>query len=70
MENSTPWWRSKTVIAGIVAFVGGLGSIFGYEVAPADQEQIVEIISSGMILVGSIGAVIGHIKSNSSKEDE
>ena len=64
MENSKSWWRSTTVISGLVALLGGIGTFFGYELAPADQAELVEIIAPVLVFVGSIGAIVGRFRAS------
>lgn len=63
VENKK-WWQSKTVISAFVALIGGIGTIFGYEIAPEEQGEIVEIVSQVLVLGGSIGAVVGRVKAS------
>jgi VIT1/CCC1 family predicted Fe2+/Mn2+ transporter len=59
--TSLPWYKSKTVLSGIVAVLAGLAGAFGYAIAPEDQEAIIEVITIAGATVGGVGAIYGRI---------
>ena len=59
--ETTPWYKSKTIISGIVAVAAGVAGIFGYATAPEDQEQLIELITIVGATYGGLGAIYGRI---------
>lgn len=59
--DTTPWYKSKTIISGVVAVAAGVAGVFGYTIAPEDQEQIIELITIVGSTVGGLGAIYGRI---------
>jgi hypothetical protein len=54
-------WASKGVWGGIIAVVASAAGIWGYSITPADQGNIVELITSIIALGGGALAIIGRI---------
>lgn len=54
-------WASKGVWGGIIAVVASGAGIWGYTITPADQGNIVELITSIVALGGGALAIIGRI---------
>ncbi len=61
MEETKPWYLSKSVIGGLVAVVASVAGIFHYSIGDADQAQLVELITGVVTLVGGVAAVVGRI---------
>ncbi len=56
-----PWWKSKTVIASIVAVLAVIVGYFGYDIGGAEQASIVEDITSLVAVIGSLLAAIFRV---------
>jgi hypothetical protein len=54
-------FASKTIWGGIIALIASAAAIWGYSITPADQAQIVELITSIGGLIGSVIAIYGRI---------
>lgn len=54
-------FASKTIWGGIIALVASAAAIWGYSVTPADQAQIVELITGIGGAIGSVLAIYGRI---------
>ena len=63
LDTSDPvvWWKSKTVIASIVAVLAVIAGYFGYDIAGADQVGLVDDITSGVAVIGSLLAAVFRI---------
>ena len=54
-------FASRTIWGGIIALVASLAGIWGYAITPADQAQIVELITGIGGIIGSVLAIYGRI---------
>ena len=54
-------WASKGVWGGIIAVVASAAGIWGYSITPADQANIVELVTSVVALGGGALAIVGRI---------
>ena len=61
-DDQKSWWMSKTILGGIAALMGGILGVFGYTFAPEDQALLVEIIGTGITVMGSAVAIWGRTK--------
>lgn len=56
--------QSKTVWGAIIALLGGLLSLLGYQLSPDDAESLVTIVSGLASMMGSVMAIIGRISAS------
>ncbi len=61
MIDEKPWWQSRTIWASLVAVIAVVLGYFGYDIGGEDQAGLVEAISSGVAIVGSLIAIITRI---------
>ena len=61
MNSSKAWYTSKSVIGGLVAVLAGAAGLLGYQVAEADQAQIVDAVIAVSSVVGGLIAVYGRV---------
>ena len=54
-------FASKTNWGGIIALIASAAAIWGYSITPADQAQIVELITGIGGAIGSVIAIYGRI---------
>lgn len=54
MDGSKPWYASAGIWGAVIAVAAGLGGIWGWTLAPADQAHLIDALST-------IGAVIGGL---------
>ena len=66
MDESKAWYASKTVWGGIVAVGAGVAGVFGFTVAPADQEQIVLAATGIAGIIGGLISIWGRVKASKS----
>lgn len=64
MDGSKAWYTSKTVWGGIVAVGAGVAGVFGFTVAPADQEQIVLAATGIAGIIGGLISIWGRVKAS------
>ena len=61
MYDVKSFFASKTIWGGIIALIASLSAIWGYAITPADQAQIVELVTGMGGIVGSVLAIYGRI---------
>lgn len=54
-------FASKTIWGGLIALIASAAAIWGYAITPADQAQIVELITGFGGIIGSVLAIYGRI---------
>jgi hypothetical protein len=54
-------FASKTIWGGLLALAASAAAIWGYSITPADQAQIVELITGIGGAIGSVLAIYGRI---------
>lgn len=54
-------WASKGVWGGIIAVAASAAGILGYSITPADQSNLVELVTSVIALGGGGLAIVGRI---------
>jgi len=54
-------FASRTIWGGIIALAASLAAIWGYAITPADQAQLVELITGIGGIIGSVLAIYGRI---------
>lgn len=58
-QNNIPWYQSRIIWLQIIGAVAALGGSLGYELTPADQQQLVEVLIS-LVTVGTTMSTIYH----------
>lgn len=58
------WYASKTIWGAILVLVGLAAQSVGYQIAPEDQQKIVEIIARILEAFGGLIAIYGRIKAS------
>ena len=65
MEEMKPWYRSKSVVGGVLAAVAGVAALIGYQFSPAEVEATSNdtlIVIEGIVtIVGAALAIWGRI---------
>lgn len=59
--DARPFWMSKGVIGGFLAFVGGIGAMFGLDLAQTDIETLTVAAFNIVTAVGAILAIVGRL---------
>jgi hypothetical protein len=60
-DTSKPWYQSKGLWGGVIAIGFGVASLFGHNIAAADQATLVEGITGIGTVAGGLIAVIGRL---------
>jgi len=67
METKS-WWKSKTVIGGMLAALAGGLALLGVRFTPEAVDQtatdVMGVIEAGIAFVGGILAIVGRVKAN------
>jgi len=61
MYDVKSFFASKTIWGGIIALIASTAAIWGYSITPADQAQIVELVTGIGGIIGSVLAIYGRI---------
>ena len=61
MKEEKPWYKSKAVWGGLVAVAAGAATVFGYQVSPADQAHLPDLLIGLVELIGGFTAVWGRV---------
>jgi hypothetical protein len=64
MEDAKPFWQSKGVIGGLVAFAAGVAGIFGIGVPEAAQGEITTHVHGLVVAAGGLLAMYGRLKAD------
>lgn len=62
MTGTKDWYASTTVWGGIIGIVGAVAALTGHEIAPADQQVLVQSLAEIGGAAGSILAIIGRMR--------
>lgn len=65
MEQSKPWYRSRTIWASLVTVAAALAAIAGIPLAEADQALLTETILQTVTAVGGLVALVGRLVARS-----
>jgi len=61
MNEAKPWYQSRTVWGGIVAFGAAMAGLFGLEVDPATHDMLVLSLTNGAAAIGAVVAILGRL---------
>lgn len=61
MEGVKSALTSKAVWGGIIAVGAGLAGLIGYQIAPTDQANLVDLLTSIAAGIGGVVAIVGRI---------
>jgi hypothetical protein len=61
MEDTKPWYLSRTIWASLVAAAGGLAGLAGMPVDPLEQASMAELAVQAVTAVAGIIAIIGRL---------
>lgn len=61
MENSKPWYLSRTVWASLVTVAAAVGGLMGMSIGASDQALMSEALLQIVTAVGGIIAVFGRL---------
>ena len=62
MNDTKKWYASKSIWGAFFMIAALLGQALGYNVAEADQAQMVDIFSGVAGSVGAVLAVVGRVR--------
>lgn len=61
MNDVKGFFASKTIWGGIIAGLGAIGSIFGFDFGAADQAAAIDAVYNIMTAVGALLAIWGRV---------
>ena len=64
MNNTKPWWQSKTVWASIIAILAGAASLAGVRLDATLQDELATLLTSVAELAAGTTSLIGRISAD------
>ncbi|MEL6920584.1 MAG: hypothetical protein AAFO77_06100 [Pseudomonadota bacterium] len=64
MEQSKPWYLSKTIWGSLIAVIAALLSGVGLDIDERSQAVLVDTILQGIAVVGSLFAIVGRLSAS------
>lgn len=61
MNNSKPWYLSRTIWASGVAVAASAGGLLGVSVVDVDQMALTDAIVQGVAAIAGIVAILGRL---------
>ncbi|HDZ72468.1 MAG TPA: hypothetical protein ENH55_06745 [Aurantimonas coralicida] len=61
MNEAKPWFQSRTVWGGLVAFGAAMAGLFGLEVDSATHDMLAVSLTNGAAAVGAVVAILGRL---------
>jgi len=61
MDETKPWYLSKTVWGAVVTMVIGVLAVFGFGKLEGEQESVTELVMQLVTVIAGIVALIGRI---------
>jgi len=55
------WYQSRAIWGSLIAIGAGIASLYGYNVAPQDQQTLIELLSGITSSIGGIIALVGRV---------
>ncbi|MCB8836089.1 hypothetical protein [Aurantimonas sp. VKM B-3413] len=65
MDDTKPWYLSRTIWGSVVALAAAGAGIFGYEVDAGTNEALTSALIEGAGAVGAIVAIYGRLAARS-----
>ena len=62
MIGSKPWYMSKTVWGSLVAIIASVLGLWDFDMSPADQDRLVEMIVQLIGTAGGFLALVGRFR--------
>lgn len=61
MENSKPWYLSRTIWASLVAVAAAGGGLFGLPIDGGDTAALTDAALQIVAAVGAVAAIVGRV---------
>lgn len=65
MNDTKPWYLSKTIWASLIAVAAAIGSVFGVELDQAAQADLSTVVLQLVTVTSSMMAVFGRLSATS-----
>jgi len=65
MEQSKPWYSSRTIWASLVTVAAALAALAGVPLAEDDQAMLTETILQSIAALGGLAALVGRLVAKS-----
>jgi len=60
MEETKPWYQSKTIWSSIVVLMSVIAGTVGYDISQAEQIEITELILAAVSAAGALAAIVSR----------
>lgn len=61
MNEAKPWYQSRTVWGGLVAFGAAMAGLLGVDVDAATHEMLALSLTNGAAAIGAVVAILGRL---------
>lgn len=65
MQDSKPWYLSRTILASIVTVATGVGGVLGLPVAGIDNAALTDDVLQAISAVAGLVAIFGRLAASS-----
>ena len=65
MNNTKPWYTSRTIWGSIIALLSGVLSTFGFDIDDGTQAAFIDVALQLVAVGGSLMAVAGRVSATS-----
>lgn len=62
MNDTKPWYLSRTIWASLVTVVAGVGGLFGLPVQDLDSQALAEILLQAVTAISGLVAILGRLR--------
>lgn len=61
MEDSKPWYQSKTIWASIISVIGGVVALTGHQIDPGTQAALANDITASADLITIVSGILSAV---------
>ncbi|WP_206454871.1 hypothetical protein [Aurantimonas marina] len=61
MNEAKPWYQSRTVWGGLVAFGAAMAGLLGVDIDAATHEMLALSLTNGAAAIGAVVAILGRL---------
>lgn len=66
MSDAKPWYQSRSVWGGLVAFGAAMAGLLGVDIDAATHDMLALSLTNGAAAIGAIVAVLGRLAAQKS----
>lgn len=65
MDETKPWYLSRTIWASVVTVVTAVAGVLGVPVAQVDNQALIDTLLQGIAAISGLIAIFGRVKASS-----